>query len=237
MTTFEGLIELIFPKKCINCKKFGEFICADCFARISYNSTYQCSVCFRPAINGMTHPVCSKTKGLDGVIPVVVYNGIVKKLIYQFKYAPNLHKLDSTIGEIMVEGLSQNESFYSYIERFKPVLVPIPLSAARFRARGYNHAELLTYYVAQYFKLKVRSNVLIRVKDTKPQYKLNKEARIKNLANAFAVSGSINKKNIPESIILIDDITTSFSTLKEAAKVLKKSGVKRVLGVTFAKEA
>lgn len=233
----ESLIELIFPKKCINCKKFGEFTCADCFAKISYNSIYTCSVCLRPAINGMTHPVCLKSQGLDGVIPVVIYNGIVKKLIYQFKYSPNLSKLASTIGEIMIEGLAQNESFYGFIERYKPVLVPIPLSTKRMRERGYNHAELLTSYVAQYFDLKIKTKILVRIKDTKAQYKLNKAQRIENISGAFAVSDKYNKENIPENIILVDDITTSFTTLKEATKILKKAGVKRVLGVTFAKEA
>ena len=164
------LIDLIFPKKCINCRRFGEFICADCFAKIRYSDSLQCPVCGRPALNGMTHPGCSNRYSLDGAISVVAYNGIVKKLIYQFKYNPHLSKLADTMGELMVEGLSQNESFYAFVEKYEPVLIPIPLSAKRLRERGYNHAELLASYVAKYFKLKAVRNVLSRTKDTKPQF-------------------------------------------------------------------
>ncbi len=133
----------------------------------------------------------------------------------------------------MGEGLSENESFYNFIERFRPVVVPIPLSANRLRERGYNHAELIVLHVAQYFKLKMARDVLIRVKNTKPQYKLNKEERRKNIEGAFGISKTVK---VPSSVILIDDIATSFATLKEAAKVLKRSGAKKVLGVTFARE-
>lgn len=228
-----GLIDLIFPKKCINCRKFGEFICADCFAKISYNQSFQCSVCFRGSVDGLTHPGCSNRYVLDGAVSVVVYNGIVKKLIYQFKYKPNLSKLAGIIGELMTEGLSQNESFYRFVEEFEPIIVPIPLSSKRLRERGYNHAELLASYVGQYFKLKMVRDVLIRTKDTKPQYKLNKEDRIRNIASAFAIR---ENQKAPESVVIIDDIATSFATLKEAAKVLKRNGTRRVLGVTFARE-
>ncbi len=228
-----SLVDFLFPKKCINCRRFGDFICADCFARIKFNDNFQCPVCFKPAVNGFTHNYCLKLNSIDGVISVVVYSSIIKKLIYQFKYKPYLSKLTETIGELMVEGLSENESFYKFFEQFRPVVIPIPLSANRLRERGYNHAELLASHVAQYFKLKMARDVLIRIKNTKPQFKLNKEERIRNIEGAFEVT---NKTKLPSSIILIDDIATSFATLKEAAKILKRNGSKKVLGVTFARE-
>ncbi len=228
-----ALIDLIFPKKCINCAKFGEFICADCFSRIKFNDALECPACLRPALNGMTHPACITAQGLDGAISVVVYNGVVKKLIYQFKYNPHLSKLASTISELMTEGLSQNESFYAFSEKYQPVLVPIPLSTKRLRERGYNHAELLSNYVAQYFKLGSDNKILTRSKETKPQFRLNREERKKNVEGAFDVAKS---SKVPSSIILIDDIATSFATLKEAAKILKRKGARKVLAVTFARE-
>jgi len=133
----------------------------------------------------------------------------------------------------MVESLSQNESFYAFIENYQPIVIPIPLSLARERERGYNHSELLADYAAHYFKLKVEQKILKRVKDTKPQFKLNKEERKRNIEGAFGIN---KNSNVPNSIILIDDIATSFATLKEAAKVLKHAGAKRILGVTFARE-
>lgn len=211
------LLDLFFPKKCINCRRFGEFLCADCFAKIRYDDSL----------------VHGSPRDLDQAISVVTYNAIVKKLIYQLKYKPNLSELARTIGEIMNEGLAQNESFYHFIEQFKPVIVPVPLSPRRLRERGYNHAELLASYVAKYFNLKMDPGILIRIKETKPQFKLNKEARIKNLAGAFGIR---ENQKVPKSVVIIDDVATTYSTLKEAAKVLKRNGAQKVLGVTFARE-
>ena len=122
---------------------------------------------------------------MDGVIPAVVYKSIVKRLLYQFKYEPNLSKLSGILGQLMIEAISQNESFYAFLDK-NPHVVPIPLSDARLRSRGYNHAELLAYHVAQYFSLKSRPGILKRIRDTKPQYKLTREQRIKN------IKGSVN---------------------------------------------
>jgi ComF family protein len=174
------------------------------------------------------------TQTINGAIWAVSYGPIIRKIIYQFKYRPHLSKLASIVGEIMVEGLSQNESFYVFVDKFKPVVVPIPLNEKRLRERGYNHAELLASHVAQYFKLKLVRDLMVRTKNTKPQYKLSKEERARNIRGAFDVS---KNAKIPGAIILVDDIATSFATLKEAAKILKRKGAKRVLGVTFAREA
>jgi ComF family protein len=211
----------------------GEFLCSDCFSKISYNQNFQCPACFKSAINGLTHPICQKPYLIDGVIPTVVYRGVVKKLIYQLKYAPYVSALGEAIGEIMNEGLVQNESFYDFFTKNHPVIIPVPLYKDRERKRGYNHAEKIASYVAQYFKLPIETGLLVRIKNTRPQYKLSKKERIDNIRDAFYVPKNLN---LPKSAILIDDITTSFSTLKEAAKALKRKGSKRVLGVTFARE-
>lgn len=211
-----NLLDFIFPKKCVNCKRFGDFLCADCFSRIRYNESLE--------------PVSGE---LNGVMSTVVYNGVVRKLIRQFKYRPHVSRLSEVISEIMNDGLAQNEGFYQFIEEFDPVIVPIPLSAKRLRERGYNHAEIIGDHVAKYFNLVMSNKLLVRVKDTKPQYKLNKEARSKNLAGAFEVS---KNAKVPNSVILIDDVATTYATLQEAARVLKQNGSKRVLGVTFARE-
>lgn len=226
-------LDFIFPKKCVNCRKFGDFLCADCFSKISYNQNFQCPVCLKGSVNSFTHSVCERKYSMDGAISAVVYNSITGKIIRQFKYKPHISKLAEIISEIMNEGLAQNESFYYFIEQFKPVVIPIPLSSSRERQRGYNHAELLASYVAKYFNLPVRTDLLVRVKDTKPQYKLNKRERLENVQGAFGIA---KNAKIPKSVILVDDVATTLSTLREAAKVLKIAGTRKVLGITFARE-
>ncbi len=228
-----SFLDFIFPKKCVNCKKFGDFLCADCFSKIKYNESFLCPLCLKGSINSFTHPVCKGKYSIDGVISAVVYGQVTKNMIRQFKYKPYVSKLAQVISEIMNEVLSENESLYNFIEEYKPVIVPVPLSVKRLRERGYNHAEILASYVAKYFNLIITNKLLVRIKDTKPQYKLNKEARIKNLEGAFDIG---KNQKVPKSVVIIDDVATTYATLKEAAKILKKSGVSNVLGTTFAKE-
>lgn len=210
-----SLLDLLFPKKCINCKKFGDFLCAGCFSKVNYSETF------------------AQVSELDGVVSVVTYNGIARKLIRQFKYKPHVSRLGEIISEIMNEGLAQNEHFYNFISKYNPIIIPIPLSSRRFRERGYNHAEILASYAAKYFNLKTEPQILVRIKETKPQYKLNKRERLENVQGAFGIT---KNAKAPHSVILIDDLATTFATLKEAAKVLRQKGSKQVLGVTFARE-
>ena len=228
-----GLIDFIFPKKCVGCRRFGDFLCSDCFSKIRYNESFQCPVCLKAYFDGLTHPVCRDKYSIDGVISTVVYNSIARKMIRQFKYRPYVSRLSEIISEIMTEGLAQNEGLYRFIQEFEPVIVPIPLSPKRLRERGYNHAEIIASQVAKYFHLAISNKLLVRIKDTKPQYKLNKRERLENVQGAFGIA---KNARIPNSVVLIDDVATTYATLKEAAKVLKQKGSKRVLGVTFARE-
>ncbi len=184
----------------------------------------------------MTHPKCSKKYGLDGVVPVVVYKGIVKKLLYQFKYPPYLSGLAPILSEILYEGLIQNEHFYKILET-GPIFVPVPLHAARLKSRGYNHAGLLAEGLATKLGYSYVAQYLIRTKNTKPQYKLKKEERLKNIKGAFVLNSKYVQSAKGKTIIVVDDITTSFATLSECAKVLKRAGARQVVGVTLAKEA
>ncbi len=230
-----SFLDFLFPKRCIGCRKIGSFICSDCFSRIEYSSVYSCPECLRPSFNGLTHPKCIKRYSLDGVFPAVTYKGIVKKLLYQFKYSPYLSSLSGLLGEIMYEGLIQNESFNKVLAS-EPVIVAVPLSAKRQRQRGYNHAQLLAQDLGLKLGLKVE-NILTRKIDTKPQYKLKKEQRQENIKGAFSMSHNIKLNLKNKTIILVDDIATTYATLKECAKVLKQNGAGKVYGVVFAKEA
>ncbi len=172
---------------------------------------------------------------MDGLISVLAYKGIVKRLLYQFKYPPYLSDLKTVLGALLYEGLIQQAAFIKFTENKNLVLVPVPLHASRLRKRGYNQAELLANVLSQKLEVPVK-NLLMRTKDSKPQYKLTKEERGKNISDAFA----INRKfiNFPKgrNAILVDDIATSGITMRECAKVLKRNGIQKVLGITLAHE-
>ena len=183
----------------------------------------------------MTHPVCIGRYSIDGSFAAISYRGIVKKLIYNFKYKPYLSDLKNVLVELFYESIIQNEIFVKTMEQFgngERVLVPIPLHKDKLKKRGYNHAEILAKGLAGKLGLKVL-NALERIKPTKSQFGLKLKDRKDNIANVFVVN---TKYLLPDSVFLIDDVLTTGSTLLEAAKTLKKNGVGKVFGLTLARD-
>lgn len=225
----------------MGCKKFGAYLCPNCFATLSFATNPKCLVCNKPSFDGLTHSKCKKKDTIDGSIAALNYKGLIKKVLYQFKYSPYLTDLQTILGDLLYEELIQNELFMQILTTH-PVVVPIPLSAAKLRKRGYNQSEVLAKNLGKRFQLPV-VNVLKRIKETKPQYGLKKEERRVNMKGAFSFviptkteiqTGSSIRSRM--TAILVDDIVTTGSTLLEAAKILKKNGFEKVWGVVLAQD-
>lgn len=225
-----ALLDFLFPKRCVNCRKFGSYICSHCFSYISFLEFSSCVVCQRPAIGGRTHVLCKTRYTIDGVFPSLVYQGVVKKLIYNFKYPPYLKDLQPVLLDFFYEGLIQKEAFCA-LQSTKSLLVPVPLHSSRMKWRGYNQSALLAQGMGKRLSMDV-SDCLKRVKKTQTQVGLSQAKRLDNMKDAFML-----KKSFPpqySQIFLVDDVVTSGATLREAAKVFKKAGVENVWGITLA---
>ena len=187
-----------------------------------------CLVCGRPSIDALTHPRCRGHYTIDGCFAIVSYSGIIKKLLYQYKYRPNLSDLRSFLAALFYEGMIQNELLYKQLDN--ALLVPVPLHAVRLRSRGYDQVALLTKNVSKLSDLPAEQ-LLRRVKKTSSQYGLKREERVRNMKDAFEV---LNNNAKEKTLLLVDDIVTSGTTLAEAARVLKKAGYGKVYGLAFA---
>ena len=228
-----SLFDFLYPKRCVQCKKIGSYVCSQCFIYISFLEHMVCVVCQRQAIGGVTHPVCRTRYGIDGVFSSLVYKGVVKKLVYTFKYPPYLTDLESLLSDLFYEGIIQKEQLYDLLKT-PSILIPIPLFKKKLRKRGYNQAQILAEGIGKKFGLPVVDG-LSRVKETKTQVGLSKEVRQENIVNAFAIkSEHLEEICSVTQVFLVDDVATSGATLREAAKVLKKSGVANVWGLTLA---
>lgn len=184
-------------------------------------------------MGGLTHPVCKTRYSIDGVFPSLGYKGVVKKLVYVFKYPPHLTDLQEQLVDLLYEGIIQKEQFVALLND-SAVLIPIPLHASKFRKRGYNQANLLAEGLGKRFNIPV-GDCLKRVKSTKTQVGLSKEDRKLNITEAFAGKDDFSSlAKLYKHAFLIDDVVTSGSTLREAAKMLKKAGFANVWGVTLA---
>jgi ComF family protein len=140
------------------------------------------------------------------------------------------------LGKLLYEGLIQQEAFEKFIEDKEVLITSVPLHKNRERRRGYNQSGLLAKELAEKLKISFVSDVLIRQKQTKPQFELKKEERKQNILGAFIVNQRYKSLIKSKKIILVDDIATTGATIRECAKILKQNGTGKVLGVTLAHE-
>lgn len=225
-----NLLDLLFPEACLSCGKNGTYICNECVALVGLSKPV-CPNCEKASIDGVTHAKCLKKLGLNGLFSIWNYEGVIRKAILAFKYKHSL-AIGSQLANI----------FYKYLKSFlfilpKPaVLVPIPIFWYRQNLRGFNQSEEIGKILSERAGIKFEPNLLIKKKTTIPQVELKGRARRKNLEGVFSLNPE-RKSSIlgVETIILFDDVYTTGSTLLEATKVLKRSGVKRVWGLTVAR--
>lgn len=102
-------------------------------------------------------------------------------------------------------------------------IVPVPIFEKRKKQRKYNHMELVATEFAKLSGFDVNFDLIKRIKDTKPQYKLNKAQRMINLAQAFEVYPDKLIQN--KKVLLIDDICTTGSTFEEMIKSMNEKNI------------
>ncbi|MGC9031288.1 MAG: ComF family protein [Minisyncoccia bacterium] len=231
----ESILNLLFPKFCLGCKKEGTFICEDCLSTIEISEYTFCPFCEKPnrTFLGKT---CKKHRNfyLNGLFSATSFqNNLVKTLIYNFKYEPFLKELAKPLSFLIISHflLSKNEIVF---KNSNSLILPIPLHISRLKFRGFNQSELIAKEITNYFNVEFSNNVLFRIKKTKPQIKLNKEERKENIKESFLVRENKIIKN--KTIFLVDDVFTTGFTMEEAAKALKIAGAKSVYGIVIARE-
>lgn len=227
------VLDLLFPKKCVVCKKTGDYICENCFINLSFDAKSVCLLCDKASYNNLTHPACFKKYSIDGCFSALTYNKTTQKLVYSFKYKPYLTDLSIFLSELFYDSLIQNEDFVKETKKVEWVFVPVPLYSLKLRQRGYNQAEILAKVLSKKFNFKTQ-DILKRVRDTKTQVGFSNLKRAENIKHAFSMKPNFDIKN--KNIFLVDDVVTTGSTLKEAAKVFKQAGAKRVIGLTLARD-
>ena len=128
-------------------------------------------------------------------------------------------------------GTRMAEELGGIIKGYSPdVLVPVPLHRMKERKRGYNQAELLAKVISKKLGIPVDSTMICRVKSGKEQKKLSDDERQNNLSGAF----HMRQNDVKLSVVLVDDVYTTGSTVDEVARTLLAGGVERVHFVTLA---
>lgn len=143
-------------------------------------------------------------------ISCVKYKNEIKSSLsaYKFRNRPDFH---IGFSRLACEVLEKEGLYFDAV-------VPIPLSKDSLKARGYNQSSLIAKRIAEYFFADYIGNALVKIKETKKQSDLKLAERKKNIKGAFAVLD--DKKLRGKHILLVDDIFTTGSTMREAAKTI-----------------
>jgi ComF family protein len=226
-----NLLDFVFPKICLGCGNEGSYICSDCVAKVR-PAKLICPYCERPSIDGVTHIKCQKKLGLSGLISIWEYEGVIRKAILALKYK-YVTEIALLLSDYIIEQF-QISNIKSQISNLS-VLVPVPLHWHRQNTRGFNQSIEVGKSVADAMNWKFAPVLLVKKQPTISQVELRGDRRRQNLKGVFALSPHDSLFIIPDSVVLFDDIFTTGSTLREAAKVLKKAGVRKVWGLTVAR--
>lgn len=227
------VVDFLFPRKCLGCGQKGGYFCSSCLNLVKLEPQRICPMCSQFSFGGKTHSRCIRPYGLDGLTSIFAYQGVVRKAIKKLKY-----KFVSDLAKDLIElflSFCGEDKVFTQVCQPQTSLVPIPLHPARFRWRGFNQAELLGKMITANLNLSFLSDLLLRVKKTKPQVGLAKKERKKNIKGAFKKNPNSKFLIRDSQFLLFDDVWTSGATLKEAAKVLKRNGAKKVWGLTLAR--
>ncbi len=223
-------VQLLFPLRCPVCDRivipFGEKICPECAGRYRLLTPPYCMKCGKKLQD--EEEFCADCRRKAHVFirgrALYEYEGVAASL-YRLKYGGRQEYADYFGGEL---------AFYlgNFIREVKPdALIPIPLHKKRLRKRGYNQAALLARAAGKRLGVPVLENYLVRVKNTTPLKWLNPKERENNLKKAFNIKQNDVKL---KTVVVVDDIYTTGSTIDEAAGTLAAHGVERVYFVALA---
>ncbi|HEY4494040.1 MAG TPA: ComF family protein [Candidatus Paceibacterota bacterium] len=217
-----AILDVLFPVHCVGCNSRSSYLCDKCLS--------DCPEAER--------------ESAKWIFPLYDYrHPPVKKAVWILKYKGR-RAVAGIFGEILYGRILEELADLRIMENFRrALLIPIPLSRARTRERGYNQAELICRKIVELDQANLRhgadasltleKNALVKIKNTEHQARIeNRSIRLKNIVGSFAVKNP--ERVAGRNIILIDDVTTTGATLSEAKKVLKNAGAKKVIAFTVA---
>ena len=224
------VLELVFPSNCVHCDAEGSLLCDTCISRARLlNGDGHGGFCRRCAGHtrgpDLCHACAESPPPLSRLIAVYQFEGAIRDAVHALKYN-DIRALGPVLGRLMADD--------PRVVRLVPdAIVPVPLHARRERRRGYNQAVLLARPIAELLEAPVDGYLLRRIVDNQPQVESGPEsARSRNVSGIFEASADVRGKRI----LLVDDVATTGSTLRECARTLLKAGARRVDAVVLAKE-
>lgn len=229
------ILDILFPRRCPVCDrpvpvKDGP-ICKECRKKLIYTNEPFCMRCGKPlqgydksagAANESQREFCydcmHRFHLYDRGVCLYHYDS-VRRTVYRFKYSGR-KEYAVFLGQEMAVHLGKQLLAWN-----PDALVPVPLHSVRLKKRGYNQAALLARELGRRLEIPVAEKWLIRDKNTVPLKMMDGRKRQKSLKNAFKI---VQNELKLKTIIIIDDIYTTGSTIDAIAALCRENGVERV---------
>lgn len=226
----ERIIGLLYPRHCPVCDevvpRVGMYICPKCKEKLEYVQGAICIKCGK--LISKNEELCidckENTHFYDRGVALYKYP-CIRQGIYRMKYQGRKEYLDFFAQDV-VEHLGQQLRFWN-----PDAIIGVPLHKLRERKRGYNQAAVLASLISKKIGIPFYKKLVVRQKNTLPQKGLDVCQRQNNLKKAFNISQNVVKLN---TIVIIDDIYTTGSTIDAIASVLKANGVQQVYYIALA---
>ena len=234
----DDILSLISPHICKGCHLVGSTYCPRCVFNTLEHYRPICLYCGCSCKSNNLCPKCkNKHKLFTDLISIGPRQGGLRHLVGDYKYHSEIASCRplSQLVALKLTKIDVNDDM---------VIVPIPTVEKHIRERGFDHTLLLAKEISKLTHIKVNNKILIRL-DNSSQHSLSASQRKNNISHSLGLtkryikkdsqSGHERYKSLEASptIILLDDIWTTGSTMEQAARLLKSLGSKRIIGVTI----
>jgi ComF family protein len=208
----------LFSQDCQLCgTRATECLCPDCERDLPYRRAGGCPSC---AIEGPDNQLCgaclSDPPAFDRTVAAFRYDFPLDRLLQSYKFNQNLALttfFTDALKRVVARGTTRPDT-----------IIAIPLAHRRLAERGFNQSALLAAGLARKLGVEHFAHELLKVRDTPPQWGLDRAARLKNVRGAFDCTQALSGKHVA----IVDDVMTTGATLSEAARVVKKAGATSV---------
>lgn len=223
-------VELLFPRRCAICDKpvdkMGHYVCKKCESTLRYVDVPYCMKCGK-SLESETKEFCLDCQNMEHFFKrgraLYEYESI-KESIYRFKYEGR-----KEYAEFYGKELAKR--FGEQIKEWKvDAVIPVPMHLEKEKKRGYNQAFLIAKVLGRELNMPVRDEIVTRVRATLAQKQLKGKERQNNLKNAFKISQNDVKLY---TIIIIDDIYTTGSTIDALAEQFRVAGIGKIYFLTI----
>lgn len=226
----ELAVSLFYPRRCPVCGerlRIGEGLAHEsCRKKLRYLREPRCAKCGKSLMDPRQeycHDCRRRTSDFDAGRGIWLHDKYIRQSLYEFKYANRREYADFYAEEAL--------RLYGDWIRIRGIdaVVPVPLHADKYRARGYNQAEIFAGKIAKGMGIPLRTDILRRRKSTTALKDLDPARRRRSAAEAFMTAPGAF---VPPNILLADDIYTTGNTASYCARALKKAGAERVFVIT-----